>query len=226
MKIKISAYSSIMLLISSVVLFILGALIYSNPNEVVLVVTYVIGGLITLTGVFNCVKNYIEVKKDNTTSSKGMVLGIMLVVVGLIFIFLGGVIETLVRFIIGGWILLCGITRLANALSIEKKETSFWVLLVLSLLLIAAGLYTILEKNLVFQTLGLILMIYSILEIFGHVFSRKEGIVFENETKPKESNVKDAEVVEDIKVIETKEETKEETKKKKKEKKDKKDKKK
>ena len=215
MKIKISAYSSIMLLISSVVLFILGALIYSNPNAVVLVVTYVIGGLITLAGVFNCVKNYIEVKKDNTTSSKGMVLGIMLVVIGLIFIFLGGVIETLVRFIIGGWILLCGITRLANALSIEKKETSFWVLLVLS------------EKNLVFQTLGLILMIYAILEIFGHVFSRKEGIMFENETtKPEESKVKEAEVVEDTKVIETKEEIKEEPKNKKKEKKDKKNKKK
>ena len=89
MKIKVSAYTNVMLLISSVVLFILGAIIYSNPEAVVLVVTYVIGGLIALLGVFSCIKNYIEVKKDNTTSSIGMVIGILMIVVGLIFIFLG-----------------------------------------------------------------------------------------------------------------------------------------
>ena len=203
MKIKVSAYSSIMQLISSVVLFILGALLYTKPTEVMLAVTYGIGGLITLVGVFNCVKNYLDVKKDNTTSSKGMVLGIVLVVVGLIFIFLGEVIEQVIRFIIGGWILVCGITRLANALTLEEKDTNFWVLLVLSILLIGGGLYTILIKNLEMQIAGLILMAYAILEIFGHVFSRKQGISFEESTletdapKIDNSNIKEAEVVDD-----------------------------
>ena len=202
MKIKVSAYSSIMQLISSVVLFILGALLYTKPTEVMLAVTYGMGGLITLVGVFNCVKNYLDVKKDNSTSSKGMVIGIVLVVVGLVFIFLGEVIEQIIRFIIGGWILVCGITRLANALMLEKKDVNFWVLLVLSILLIGGGLYTILIKNLEMQIAGLILMAYAILEIFGHVFSRKQGISFEESTPetdaPKiDSNIKEAEVVDD-----------------------------
>ncbi len=214
MKIKVSAYTNVMLLISSVVLFILGAIIYSNPEAVVLVVTYVIGGLIALLGVFSCIKNYIEVKKDNTTSSIGMVIGILMIVVGLIFIFLGGVIETLIRFIIGGWILICGITRLANALMLEKKDTNFFVLLILSLLLIAGGLYTILRTNLAFKAYGLVLMVYSIVEIFGYVFSRKERIVFETEVK-KESHVQDADVVEEAKLIETKEKKKDKKSKKK-----------
>lgn len=200
MKIKENSPNNIMVLISSVVLFILGAIIYSNPNEVMLVVTYVIGGLIILYGVFSCVRNYIEIKKDNKTSSKGMVLGIVLIIIGLIFIFLGGVIETLIRFIIGGWILICGITRLANALSLEKKNTNFYVLLILSLLLIGGGLYTVLKTNLAFKAIGLILMIYSILEIFSYVFNRKENIEFnskkesndneeDNDTKVKEADV-------------------------------------
>ena len=202
MKIKVSAYSSIMQLISSVVLFILGALLYTKPTEVMLAVTYGMGGLITLVGVFNCVKNYLDVKKDNSTSSKGMVIGIVLVVVGLVFIFLGEVIEQIIRFIIGGWILVCGITRLANALMLEKKDVNFWVLLVLSILLIGGGLYTILIKNLEMQIAGFILMAYAILEIFGHVFSRKQGISFEESTPetdaPKiDSNIKEAEVVDD-----------------------------
>ncbi len=203
MKIKVSAYSSIMQLISSVVLFILGALLYSKPTEVMLAVTYGMGGLITLVGVFNCIKNYLDVKKDNTTSSKGMILGIVLAVVGLVFIFLGEVIEQVIRFIIGGWILVCGITRLANALMIEKKDTNFWVLLILSILLIGGGLYTILIKNLEMQIAGLILMGYAILEIFGHVFSRKQGLEFEvtpsatDKPKIEDTNIKEAEVIND-----------------------------
>ena len=209
MKIKVNEYSSIMLLISSVVLFILGAIVYSNPDQVVVVITYVIGGLITLLGVISCIKNYIELKKDTKTSSKDMVLGILMIVIGLVFIFLSGVIEFLIRFIIGGWILICGITRLANALNLEKKDTNFYVLLVLSLLLIAGGLYTILRTNLAFKVYGLILMIYSIIEIFGYVFSRKT-VVVTNVTNKDNNNkdVQDASIVKETKLIETKDESK------------------
>ena len=209
MKIKVNEYSSIMLLISSVVLFILGAIVYSNPDQVVVVITYVIGGLITLLGVISCIKNYIELKKDTKTSSKDMVLGILMIVIGLVFIFLSGVIEFLIRFIIGGWILICGITRLANALNLEKKDTNFYVLLVLSLLLIAGGLYTILRTNLAFKVYGLILMIYSIIEIFGYVFSRKTVVVTNVTNKDNDNkDVQDASIVKETKLIETKDESK------------------
>ena len=210
MKIKVNEYSSIMLLISSVVLFILGAIVYSNPDQVVVVITYVIGGLITLLGVISCVKNYIELKKDTKTSSKGMILGILMVVIGLVFIFLSGVIETLIRFIIGGWILICGITRLANALYLEKKDTNFVVLLILAILLIIGGLYTILRTNLAFKVYGLILMIYSIIEIFGYVFNKRSVVVTSVTNKDNTDNkdVQDASIVKETKLIETKEESK------------------
>lgn len=174
MKIEVKSYSSIMSLIVSIIFFILGAVMFTNPSAVVLFVSYVVGGLIIILGLFKCVKNYLDVKKDNTTSSKGMVSGIVLIVIGLVFIFLASVIEALVRLVIGGWILFSGINRLINTLYLEKKDSKFWILLSLAIILIIGGLYTILETNLAFKAIGIVLMIYAALEIFGYVFNKRE----------------------------------------------------
>lgn len=200
MKINVKNYSSVMVLISSIVFFILGAIMFTKPDAVVLFVSYVIGSLIIILGIFKCFKNYLDVKRDNTTSSNNMILGIVLIVIGLVFIFLASVIEALVRLVIGGWILFSGINRLINALSLPKKNSQFLVLLILSLLLIGGGLYTILEANLAFQAIGVVLMVYAFLEIFGYIFNKKDISVVDIEVKEKnDEKVIDAVLIEEKK---------------------------
>ena len=189
MKIEVKSYSSITSLVSSILFFILGAIMFTKPDAIVLFTTYIIGGLIILFGVFKCIKNYLDVKKDNTTSSRAMVIGITLVVIGLVFIFLAGVIEALIRLVIGGWILFSGINRLINSLYLPKKSSKFIVLLIISLLLIGGGLYTILEANLAFQAMGIVLMIYATVEIIGYIFNKKDVAIIKETVKPKEKIV-------------------------------------
>lgn len=174
MKTVVKSYSSIISLIYSILFFILGAIIFTKPEIIILFVSYVIGGIIIIIGVFKCIKNYLDIKKDNNTSSKEMISGIVLVIIGLVFILLAGVIEALVRLVIGGWILFSGINRLINALSIPKKNKIFIIYLIISLLLIGVGLYTILESNLAFKAIGVVLMIYSVIEIIGYIFNKKD----------------------------------------------------
>ena len=194
MRIEIKSYTSIYNLISSIIFFILGAIMFTSPNVMVVVISRVIGGIIAIIGVFNCIKNYIEVKKDNTTSSIGMISGIIGIVIGLVFISLAGVIEALIRFLIGGWILFMGINRLINVLYLKKPKSKFIVLLIVAILLIGAGLYTILEANLAFQAIGLVLMIYAGLEIFSYIFCKKEVKEFKSKDDDK---VIDAVVIRD-----------------------------
>lgn len=195
MRIEIKSYTSTSNLISAIIFFILGAIMFTSPDVMIVVISRVIGSIIAIIGVFNCIKNYIEVKKDNTTSSIGMISGIIGIVIGLVFISLASVIEALIRFLIGGWILFIGVNRLINVLYLKKQKTKFIVLLIVAILLIGAGLYTILEANLAFQAIGLVLMIYAILEIFSYIFCKKEV----REIKPKENdNVIDAVVVKDV----------------------------
>ena len=173
MKINVKSYSDIISLISSIVFLILGAIMFTRPDAIILFISYVIGGIMILIGSFKCIKNYLDIKKDNSISSKEMVFGIFLIVIGLVFIFLANVIEALVRLVIGGWILFAGINRLINALRLDKKNKRFIIFLLLAILLIVAGLYTILEANLAFKTIGLMLMIYSVIEIIGYIVNRQ-----------------------------------------------------
>ena len=135
---------NIMTLIFSIIFFILGAVIFTKPEIIILFISYVFGGIFIIVGIFKCIKNYLDIKKDNNISSKEMVIGIILVIIGLVLILLAGVIEALIRLIIGGWILFSGINRLINSLQLPKKNNVFIPYLILSLLIIGAGLYTIL----------------------------------------------------------------------------------
>lgn len=200
MKINVESYSDIISLISSIIFLILGAIMFTRPDAIILFISYVIGGIMILIGSFKCIKNYLDIKKDNTISSKEMLFGIFLIVVGLVFIFLANVIEAIVRVVIGGWILFAGINRLINALRLNKKNTRFIVFLVLAIILIAAGLYTILEANLAFKTIGLMLMVYSFIEIIGYIVNRQNiNNVSETIIEVKEEKVIDTILIEEKK---------------------------
>lgn len=190
MKIGVKKHSDVISLIYSIIFFILGAIIFTKPEVIILFISYVIGGIFTIIGIFKCIKNYLDIKKDNSISSKEMIIGILLVVIGIVFITLADVIEAIVRLVIGGWILFTGINRLINSLTIKIKNKKFIISLIISLLLIAVGLYTILESNLAFKTIGLVLMVYSFLEILGYIFNKKDYL---------EETV----IIEDKKVIDT-----------------------
>ncbi len=196
MKFKVKDYSNIFVLISSIIFLILGAVMYTKPDAVVIITTYVFGGLLILVGLFKCVKNYLDVKKDNTVSSTEMVVGIVLTVLGVICIFLAGVVEALVRLIIGGWMIFSGINGLINTLYLDKKNSKFFISLVLSLVIIGGGLYTILEANLAFQAIGIVLMIYSVLEIIGYIFNRRSVTVIKTEVQSNNDKIVDAELIE------------------------------
>ena len=148
-------------------------------------------------------KNYILVRQNTQVSAIPMVAGISCMAIGSVFFFAAGFVEAMVRFVIGGWILLSGIVRFANAMQIDKKNNpKFFSLLIISLLLILAGLYTILEANLAFQTIGIVLMIYAGLEIFGWLTNKsvvKETMTKEEKKKKRSKNkdVVDAIIIKD-----------------------------
>ena len=195
MNFKEKNYSNILVLVSSIIFLILGAIMYTKPDAVVVIITYVFGGLLIIIGLFKCIKNYLDVKKDNTISSTEMVVGIILSVLGVICIFLAGVVEAFIRLLIGGWMIFTGINSLINILYLDKKTSKFWISLILSLIIIGGGLYTILEANLAFKAIGIILMIYAVLEIIGYIFNRRSVTVIKTEVE-KDIKVIDAELIE------------------------------
>ncbi len=203
MRVEVKSYNNNSSLVSAILFFILGAIMFTNPDTMVVVISQILGGILILFGLYSCIKNYILVRQNPQVSAIPMVAGISCMAIGSVFFFAAGFVEAMVRFVIGGWILLSGIMRFASAMQIDKKNNpKFFSLLIISLLLILAGLYTILEANLAFQTIGIVLMIYAGLEIFGWLTNKsvvKETMTKEEKKKKRSKNndVVDAVIIKD-----------------------------
>lgn len=205
MKIEVKSYSNIGSLISSIIFFILGAIMFTKPDVMVVVASRIFGGILILYGLYNCIKNYTLLKTDSNTSSLPMITGLISITFGILFFFLAGVIEAVIRYIIGGWILFSGVNRLVMSFYVpNKKSSNFISQLIISILLIVGGLYTILESNLAFQTIGIILMVYSALEIIGWIFNKKSVITTDNTKKASKNKHKDNTNIVEAVVIEEK----------------------
>ncbi len=169
-SIKNKNYSNISTLISAIIFFIIGSVIFTNPNNTVIFVAYVLGGSFVIIGLFKIIAYVMAKKKEKETYIKDISIGIIALVCGLIFIIFSNTIELLTRIIMGAWILFNGINLLANSIRLlRSKDNSAKVLLVLAILMIISGLYMILKNNLLFQFIGLFIMIYALMEIIGYI---------------------------------------------------------
>ena len=197
-------------LVSSLIFLLFGALLFAYPNKIVQIASMGIGAIIILYGIFMLIKNYYETKNDSNTSSTTLVFGIVAIIVGILFIVLAQQISQIIQYFIGIWIIFTGIERLIIALSLGKDNNSFITQLILAILILAAGIYTIFRGHLEIQIIGLIMMIYAILEIIGYVTNKKDDIVEKTNTpkdesiskittKEKESdeNIQEAKIVEE-----------------------------
>ncbi len=170
-SIKNKNYSNISTLITAIIFFIIGSIIFTNPNNTVKFIAYVLGGSFAIIGVFKLISYYIAKKKEKEVSIRDLSIGIIALVCGIILIAFSNTIELLIRIIMGAWILFNGINLLTNTIKLLKSnDNSAKVLLILAILMIIGGLYMILKNNLVFQMIGLFIMLYSLIEIVGYIY--------------------------------------------------------
>ena len=171
-KVNVIDYSEKSSLLSSIIFFILGCVFFTNPGGIVEFIAYILGGVLIIVGIIDYLSYRKTYKNLNIANNSLLVTSIVLVILGIISIVCSGVIETVVRLIIGSWVLYSGIMRLIYTLN--SKENSFTSRLIVSILLIICGLYIILKTNLVFKFIGLALIFYSILEIIGFISYTKK----------------------------------------------------
>ncbi len=173
MEIKIKSYSKQSSLLSAVIFLIFGAILFSNAEKVVQALSIIIGVVFAIVGVISLITFFINNKKDYVMVSKtSLISGIICLIFAVIFIFFSSVVEQSIRFILGAWILLTGIMRLIDTIS-NTKGNKFWSLLIISILLISVGIYTIVFGDVILSTIGIIMMIYAIIEIVGYIIYSK-----------------------------------------------------
>ena len=168
--------------------FIIGVVLFKRPDLVSILISYVLGAVLIVYGLGSIIYFSYQKGKNSDTPITPCVTGILLIVFGGVCILFSHVIEQIFRFIIGIYILFAGVNRIIKACDIEdKKSYKFISVLIISLALIVGGFYTILVSNLVFKSIGIILIIYAVLELVNYIL-----LVSDNKEKVHEPAIIDA----------------------------------
>lgn len=155
-------------LISGLVFFILGIIIFLNPELLVKTISYGLGGLLILIGIYKTVNYYIQDKRLGIVNRNEIAFGITAIILGIVFIFLADAIELLLRFIVGGWLVIAGLNKIISTFYTTDRNSKFYSLLVVGIILIGIGLYIILISNLALSIIGLFMMIYGITDFISY----------------------------------------------------------
>ena len=141
---------------------ILGCMLLTNNNKVVVYTCYIIGAVAIIIGVYNLFSKYITKKEGNVS------LGVYATVLGILLFILGHTIEVTLRIIIGFWLIINGLSKLALAFKVKEKFVPF---LVLSIILIGAGMYCILISNVFLTVVGAFLIVSSTIDLYNYFFN-------------------------------------------------------
>ncbi len=166
-QIIIKSYETKRNVIPHIVFLAIGLILFLNPGGIVEFISYIIGGVFLALGIS---KYVIDARRQDRTTGD-MFYSFIMIALGLIFIFFSSTVEFILRLLIGIWIIINGINTIVIGISTLKEEKKNIVSMVVGLILVIIGLYTIFVSNLILSALGLVICIYSVLEVIDYIYA-------------------------------------------------------
>ena len=158
-------------IVVSIIFVLFGALLIAKPNETVGAISIILGIVFIAMGVLKLVEYYTsDTKEDNS-----LALALVAVIIGIVILFASDAILSLFRVILGIWIIIVGVMDLQTILVWKQVKSPYWtVSLVVSMFVILAGIIILSNKNILITTMGIIIVIYAILDIIDKIIFMKK----------------------------------------------------
>ena len=118
--------------------------------------------------------NYFVARGNSTLFTNDIAWGVISIIIGLVVIVYSNTIENIFRIMIGIWIIYSGFTRFSLSFKLKNISEKTWAfVLILSLIMIIGGLYVTFYPGALIVTIGVILLIYSIIDLIeSFIFMR------------------------------------------------------
>ena len=154
-------------ILTSVVFAILGMIIYFNPNTTFAIITYIIGAISIIMGIPRII-TYFKAKSDYEAYNYDLISGIIAILLGIVIMICSNFIQAFLRIAIGIWILYSGAIRTGAAIRLQKLDVkaSAWItVLIIAIMMIAFGLYIVAVPGSVISVIGILMIVYSVMDI-------------------------------------------------------------
>lgn len=155
----------------SVLLIILSLFLIFSPNTSLNVIMIAIGLILTVNGVFHTIA-YFTGPKELKMFSFELTEGVLSLIIGIIFVFNPGIINTFLSLIIGAWIILKSITSIQLSLNIRSSTNNWILMLIVSIVTLILGivmLFNPFATSILVTACGIMLFIFETINIIETV---------------------------------------------------------
>ena len=158
-------------IVISLLFVILGILLIMKPSEMISVISILLGAILFIIGFLKLVDYFTSKDKEDYL----LTFALVAVVLGVIVLFCSDVITGIFRVLLGIWIIASGIKNFQTSLVWKDTKSGLWTVTVLcSLLMIIAGIVILVSTTLAFRIVGIVILIYAILDIIARtIFIKK-----------------------------------------------------
>ena len=160
-------------LISTILLLIVGIILVNNPVVTLNMVTYIVETILVVWGIITIV-NYVRVESKHDVFSLGFVQGVVCILLALFLIVNPTIIASILPVCIGIWMVFGSLSRIQVAIKLSSwgQKTGAWYIL-LAVLMFAIGVIIVCNPfktaTVIVQALGFGVITYSVLEIISGI---------------------------------------------------------
>ena len=164
-------------LVISISFLLIGLFLLIKPDITISIISYTIGGVLLLSGVYSCYKYFTFVGIENIFNFN-LVYGVLLVIASMFMFIKPNALATLFPIILGIWIIVNSVTKFQYALLLRKaKEEDFVYTIVISVLTFLWGVVLLInpfESVLtITKVIGVFIIIYAVLDIVDNIIIRR-----------------------------------------------------
>lgn len=157
-------------LLTSVILALIGIIIIVNPTTTFNVISTIIGISIIIVGIIKFLTSF-SYRTTNGKLDFQMIFGSLIIVIaGIVTICYNSTIQSIISIIIGLWIIYSALIRFG--FSVQLKAISFPIFIlsmILSISMLACGIYVLFNASAIIIWLGVIMLIYAIMDIIEEI---------------------------------------------------------
>ena len=155
--------------IGSLLLLVLGIFLTFNAEGVLSSIFIVLGILITLYGIFKFIRYYQIKNQFHMDDTRVMMSGVSSIIIGILTILLASFLTNAIQIITGIWLIFSGLSKLGNASFYKNNHPKLYITeIIVAVIFILLGIYSIFAENVVLVVLGVILILYSLIDLVNY----------------------------------------------------------
>ena len=158
-----------MAILESIIIGVLGGLLIWNPDGMMKLIFYIVGILLIVKGVYKIV-NYFAVHGRYDFYNNDLLYGIIALVFGILAVVLWEQLSGAIGLVVGAWMIYGALVRMNTAIKMHSAGVKEWFyVLLLSLAMLALGIYMIVSVGAVLAVVGWIMIASAIIGVIDDV---------------------------------------------------------